>query len=444
MENFLINSVQAVTLPTIGGGQDLPSFISSIYSFSLTIVGIAVFVQMVRAGFMWLTAAGNVGKAGTAKSMMTNAVIGAILLFAAYLILFIINPDLVKNTFDFTIPRSGPSSLTNPLTKTGTTNGPAQIRGTPFGGTASLFDLVKSARAAGIYSFSLESKDAAGNSCAKTYTMEIFPLPTASGVSTNKAALKESNPKGGLPVANAASECSVVSLEADSIPDAFEDVPYYVEISAKGGAQPYVYTITGGGLPPGIDLVADTPPAAYIGSAYFPTGTSPEEPGSGLPSRSPTPTPTAGVCIETGIFPSTCPSSGYTWLQNGEICASSTNAGDQCSSDSYCASISGGSTCYAVSEGGCRCVTGSRLGACCQAVNPKQYATIETANTLAACLGGSVYSTTLSLYSSPTQYHIKFSSGAILNAGLLADRYNKYDKALADSWTYSEVNRNCP
>jgi len=105
MLNFLINNAQAaITLPNFTQTSDLPSFISSVYSFSLTVVGIAVFVQMIRAGFMWLTAAGNMATAGKAKTMMTNAVIGAILLFAAYLILYVVNPDLVKNTFNFTIP----------------------------------------------------------------------------------------------------------------------------------------------------------------------------------------------------------------------------------------------------------------------------------------------------------------------------------------------------
>lgn len=94
------------TLPSGAGiaEMDLPAFISSIYSFALTIVGLAVFVRILYAGFLWLTAAGNTTRTGQAKSMITNAVIGAIILFAAYLILNVINPDLVKNTFDFTIP----------------------------------------------------------------------------------------------------------------------------------------------------------------------------------------------------------------------------------------------------------------------------------------------------------------------------------------------------
>ncbi len=98
-----ISKVQAVSLPNFTDTTDLPVFISSVYSFALTIVGLAVFVQILRAGFLYLTAAGNMSKAGQAKSMMTNAVVGAILLFSAYLVLYIINPDLVKNTFNFSL-----------------------------------------------------------------------------------------------------------------------------------------------------------------------------------------------------------------------------------------------------------------------------------------------------------------------------------------------------
>lgn len=90
-------------LPTFDQ-PDLPAFIGSVYSFALTIVGIVVFVRILHAGFLLLTAAGNVSKISDAKEKIKNAVIGTILLFAAYLILYVINPDLVRNTFDFRFP----------------------------------------------------------------------------------------------------------------------------------------------------------------------------------------------------------------------------------------------------------------------------------------------------------------------------------------------------
>ena len=112
MLNLIIKTAQAVSLPNLDNASDLGSFISQIYDFSLTIVGFLIFVRFIWAGFIYLTAAGNSTKTGEATKIMTNAIIGAIILFSAYLILYVINPDLVCNTFLFDaatgqIPKTG-------------------------------------------------------------------------------------------------------------------------------------------------------------------------------------------------------------------------------------------------------------------------------------------------------------------------------------------------
>jgi len=84
--------------PTQGLPTNLGQLISQIFTWSLGILGISVFVIFFYSGFLWLTAAGNTSKIGEAKTHMTNAVFGAILLLSSYLILYTINPDLVKNT----------------------------------------------------------------------------------------------------------------------------------------------------------------------------------------------------------------------------------------------------------------------------------------------------------------------------------------------------------
>ena len=58
----------------------------------------SVFFIFFYSGFLWLTAAGNTAKVGEARTQMTNAVFGAILLLSSYLILYTINPDFVKST----------------------------------------------------------------------------------------------------------------------------------------------------------------------------------------------------------------------------------------------------------------------------------------------------------------------------------------------------------
>ncbi len=104
-----IHHVYAIEFPpTIPEGQDLGAFIDTIYTFAIAFVGIAVFIQFIRAGLIYLLSAGNASETGKAKSMMQNAVLGAILLLSSYLILYVINPDLVNITFD---PRTYESQL---------------------------------------------------------------------------------------------------------------------------------------------------------------------------------------------------------------------------------------------------------------------------------------------------------------------------------------------
>ena len=86
------------TPPTQGLPTDLGQLISQIFTWSLGILGISVFVMFFYSGFLMLTAAGNTSKWGEAKNHMTNAIFGAILLLSSYLILYTINPDFVSNT----------------------------------------------------------------------------------------------------------------------------------------------------------------------------------------------------------------------------------------------------------------------------------------------------------------------------------------------------------
>lgn len=110
------------SVPTKGLPTDLGSLIEQIFTWSLGILGISVFVMFFYGGFLYLTAAGNTSKAGEARSRMMNAVFGAILLVSSYIVLNTINPDFVKTTLNLPgIGNSGQSSTgtalcSNPLT----------------------------------------------------------------------------------------------------------------------------------------------------------------------------------------------------------------------------------------------------------------------------------------------------------------------------------------
>lgn len=107
----LINTAQAVVkFPEFSNVTNLGSFIASIYTFALSVVGIILFVRFIYAGFLYLTNFGDSSKIAKANNIMKNAVMGTVILFSAYLILYVINPDLVCNTFDFGLNPSSQQS----------------------------------------------------------------------------------------------------------------------------------------------------------------------------------------------------------------------------------------------------------------------------------------------------------------------------------------------
>lgn len=102
MFEFVSQLFAVQLLPDVTGISSLPGLVAYVFDLALAAVGIAVFIQFLRAGWIWLTAAGNASKTNKAKELMTNAVLGLLILLSSYVILNIINPDLVKNTLDVT------------------------------------------------------------------------------------------------------------------------------------------------------------------------------------------------------------------------------------------------------------------------------------------------------------------------------------------------------
>lgn len=88
----------------------LGQVISDTYSFALRMVGLAVFVMLLWAGLQFIIP-GQANPKGKAFLIIRDAVIGTVILFATYLILNTINPDLVQL-------RSAPGTLNNSLINT--------------------------------------------------------------------------------------------------------------------------------------------------------------------------------------------------------------------------------------------------------------------------------------------------------------------------------------
>lgn len=75
---------------------DFYDYIQAVYKFGIWAVGISALLMISIGGFMYITSAGNNSSMEKAKSVITDAIIGLVLALTSYLILYIINPDLVN------------------------------------------------------------------------------------------------------------------------------------------------------------------------------------------------------------------------------------------------------------------------------------------------------------------------------------------------------------
>jgi hypothetical protein len=78
--------------------QSLPQMIGRIIGVVLTLLGVILVVLIIYAGFLWMTAQGEVEKTKKAKAILGNAIIGMVLIFAAYSIASFVIDKLVTAT----------------------------------------------------------------------------------------------------------------------------------------------------------------------------------------------------------------------------------------------------------------------------------------------------------------------------------------------------------
>lgn len=69
-------------------------YLSSIYKYSVSAIGILAVIMTMIGGVIWLTAGGSKEKAGTALGFIKSGILGIILITATYVILFVVNPNL--------------------------------------------------------------------------------------------------------------------------------------------------------------------------------------------------------------------------------------------------------------------------------------------------------------------------------------------------------------
>jgi len=84
------------TLPGFAKTADFAVFISNLYKFGIWTVGICALIMIVIGGYMYAASGGNNASMEKAKGFITDALVGLVLALLAYLILYIIDPELVK------------------------------------------------------------------------------------------------------------------------------------------------------------------------------------------------------------------------------------------------------------------------------------------------------------------------------------------------------------
>ena len=72
--------------------------INALIWWAFRLAGVLAFAMIIYAGFQYLTSGGNTAQQKDAQERIMNAIVGLILLFAFYIILYTINPDILNSS----------------------------------------------------------------------------------------------------------------------------------------------------------------------------------------------------------------------------------------------------------------------------------------------------------------------------------------------------------
>ena len=102
ISQILATEIEWPSVPLPGGGQatiddntKLNELVRYIFNFTIMIAGLVAFFMLVFGGFRYLTSAGNPAAQRDARDILTSAILGLLLLLGSYLLLQVINPDIL-------------------------------------------------------------------------------------------------------------------------------------------------------------------------------------------------------------------------------------------------------------------------------------------------------------------------------------------------------------
>lgn len=73
-----------------GGGKSIDQVIQAVISTVLSFLGVGFLILMIYGGYVWMIARGNEQEVTKAKSIITNAIIGLIVVLSAYAISYFV------------------------------------------------------------------------------------------------------------------------------------------------------------------------------------------------------------------------------------------------------------------------------------------------------------------------------------------------------------------
>ncbi len=98
-------SVPSANVPA--ASSTFPEYAKYLVNLAFIVSGIIALAVLVRAGFLYLTSAGDIDQIEQAKRKIVAGLLGIIIILSSYLILFTINPDLVEWSLGTMKPEQG-------------------------------------------------------------------------------------------------------------------------------------------------------------------------------------------------------------------------------------------------------------------------------------------------------------------------------------------------
>ncbi len=99
-EKGLKGAAKGMGYDTGSNAPTIENKIGTIIQATLSFLGVIFFLLMIYGGFLWMTAKGNEQQVDKAKNLITAAIIGLIIVVAAYAISYFVISSLGKETLE--------------------------------------------------------------------------------------------------------------------------------------------------------------------------------------------------------------------------------------------------------------------------------------------------------------------------------------------------------